>query len=55
MGCTTLCGPSYLDCGGGTEIGVVCLMRFGMSLSINESCQKIKIKNSRSVFTGLKI
>jgi hypothetical protein len=54
-GCTALCGPSDLDFGDGTEIGVLCLMRFDMSLSTNENCQRINMKNSHPVFTGLKI
>jgi hypothetical protein len=45
MGCTTLCGLSDLDSGDETEIGVLCLMRFDMSLSTNENCQRIKMKN----------
>jgi hypothetical protein len=54
MGCTALCGLSDLDSGEGTEIGVLCLTRFDMSLSTNKKCKRIKM-NSHSIFTGLKI
>jgi len=55
MGCTALCGLSNLNSGDGREIGILCLMRFDTSLSTNENCQRIKMKNSHSIFTGLKI
>lgn len=54
MGCIALCGLSNLDFGDGTEIGVLCLMRFDMSLSTNENGKRIEM-NSHSIFTGLKI